>query len=391
MTHRVVTPLPSGFKTSHSKSSPTGLRPYIRTLFKLSEQNRWSDAQQARHIDDLEAGKRLARDLMERGSLLEALRLCDELHFQAPQDPEIELALARIWIRLGHHSQALKHARAAVAKHGASAEALKTLGEVYLLRNNPGTAAVVFHQALQLLPQDSGLLHKLARAYIRLHEWDRAREYLERTIALDGSLQAAKHELAQVFAQLGQPGRALQQLLKLYEPAEAYFELGTFCLQQKDWPVARSAFQQCLALAPGHDEAKLRLAEAESYIPPPAIVTLLDFSALAETAIWDAFPHTSPTILLQAVGSPAHSAAAAPQKEPAAKSVSTNSSQHASESQQPGRSSNEKARPRLPEEQEDSVPEQEARQFSDWEEGEIANLSIDIQSFSKLMIERIEE
>lgn len=280
MTHRVAAVRPPARKSSYTKTSPAQMTPYIRTVFRVSAENRWKTPDQPQtgyglaETDSLEATQRSAQDLEKKGFHLKAVRLYEDLLFRSPQNPAWDLALARIWIKLGNKPQALTHARQAFAKDGGTLESLRTLGSAYILQGSPAKAIVPLHQALQMAPHDIALLRDLATAHMQLEEWQSARGYLEQLLASDGSRRLERRQLAMVLTRLQETGLALKELLRIHEPAEAYQLLGTFCLQQEKWRLARASYQQALALRPGLIQAREGLAEAESYIPFPTIITL---------------------------------------------------------------------------------------------------------------------
>lgn len=409
MRHRIGAAEPFGRKkSSYAKVSPAKMAPYIRTVFRISAENRWKGSEQdgkaveglGEQAFDLEAAKNLAQDLEKKGAYLKALRIYEELLFRSPQDPAWDLALARIWIALGNKPQALSHARQAFAKDGGTFESLRALGSAYLLQGRPKTAVVLLHQALQLSPQDASVLRDLATAHIQLEEWQRARALLEKVLLSNAALSSERLRLASVQVHLQETELALQELLQVHQTADAHLALGTICLQQNQWLLARRAFRQALDLKPGFQQAQEGLAEAESYLPLPTIVTLPERPSTAAAGRRAGIPVRSDRLSLQgeqplaspgslkdrkgrmegqpktgpigSEGDPKHldSSSAAPAQSPKT---------HLSRVEK-GRSG-----PNQPPSKHTSSPVLKAAQASDWERGELTTLSIGIGKFSNMM------
>lgn len=281
MRRHIVSHSPGAKESPYTKTSPKKLAPYIRSVFEVSQEN-MRVAQAEQQIDDLKALEASAASALSEGQYFEALRLYEQVRRLSSQEVfSVELALARIWDALGQHSQALLHARNTVRLNSDSVEALQELGEIYLNRKEPGTASVVFGQALQLAPQNAELLEANGAAYLQMGDWERARKYLGKALLASPFSRPARIGLASALVRLGDSEQALSELGKIFTPAEAYGKLGSFLMEQKSWEEARQAFLHALALEPAHPYAQLQLLVAESNIPPPASVTIPPFRSLA--------------------------------------------------------------------------------------------------------------
>lgn len=281
MRRHVVTHHSASKQSPYKKTSPKKLAPYIRTVLEISQQN-MQVAQAELQLEDLKALEASAARALKEGQYFEALRMYEKVRRLSSQEVfSVELALATIWSALGQQSEALLHAQNTVRINSDSVEALQTLGEIYLNRKEPGTASVVFGQALQRAPGNAKLLEANGTAYLQMGDWERARRYLEKALQAAPFSRPARAGLANALVRLGEKERAIGELGKIYTPAEVHRKLGSMLMEQQAWVEARQAFRYALSLDPTHPYAQLQLQIAESNIPPPASVTIPPFQSLA--------------------------------------------------------------------------------------------------------------
>ena len=205
-------------KSAYRAISPDTLSEHIRTTIKVSTENSSATDQSLvrLHEKDPELGE-LARsakanpqDLAARWRLAEAyisqelyypaFQLYQEIKSQAPRDPKVELAIARIWTVWGDYSLARRRAECALELDPDSVEGLGLLGRIHLRRNDPAQAKAAFRKALVGKPKNSSLLAWLGQAQQMLGNQVEARKSLELALQFNPTLALARRLLGRAPA-----------------------------------------------------------------------------------------------------------------------------------------------------------------------------------------------
>ncbi len=174
----------SGKKVYHS-ASPADLSQYIRTVFKISQED--TETRQAlkklheqrptleellQHLaenpEDIESRRTLAAHYLKEGLYYSAFELYEQIRSTGVEDATAERGLARIWDEWGHASLAKRHVERALELDPQSAEALELLGKIHLHRNEPQAAVSAFLEALALTPEDPSLHSTLGSVLLKL-------------------------------------------------------------------------------------------------------------------------------------------------------------------------------------------------------------------------------
>ena len=202
-------------KSPYRSVSPATLSDHIRTTIKVSAENSSAiDQSLVRlHESNPELGElaRLARanpqDLASRWRLAKAytaeelyypaFQLYQEIKAQAPRDPKVDLAIARIWTVWGDYSLARRRAERALEPDPDSVEGLGLLGRIHLHRNDPARAKAVFLQALTSKPENPSLLAWLGQAHLMLGNQGQARKNLELALQINPELALARRLLGE--------------------------------------------------------------------------------------------------------------------------------------------------------------------------------------------------
>jgi tetratricopeptide (TPR) repeat protein len=269
----------------------------IRSVFKISEINRWAKKEADRETllqrypeieatlrqverdpSDLGAKRRLAEFFVKKQLYRRALQHYSELSVMLPEDEDVQLALAQIWEYQGAHAIALRHALNAVELSPDSIRANTVLGMVYLHRDEPGKASKAFLAVLKQDPENGPVLANTGYTYLQLKQWETAVGYLEAALKINPDSVEVRNNLGIARTYLGDEEGALQEFLQVNRPAAAYNNLGVAYLAQQNWSKAHDAFQAALAWEPDYVKARLNLLEAESYLPSPSVVHLSEFN-----------------------------------------------------------------------------------------------------------------
>jgi tetratricopeptide (TPR) repeat protein len=244
----------------------------------------WDDAV-AKHPRDAAAR-------LERGALREqrddadgALADFEEAVRLAPDSAPARERLAAGLVRVGRESEALPHARAAIALDAGSAEAHAALGEILASLGELEPAAAEFERALEL-GADRVLERSLGDTLVRLGRYAEALPHYDAAIARDPGDDDARTSAGAALVELARARDALAYLEPAVESqpnprylahfADALWQLGdaggaldaaSMAVRvAPSWPGAASRLAWMLALCPDHerrDPARaLRIADA---------------------------------------------------------------------------------------------------------------------------------
>lgn len=130
----------------------------------------------------------------------------------APESAEAHLAAARQFLRRELKEQAGVEAAKAIALNPGLPLAHELLAEVALAQGN-ATGAVKELQAERAIdPLEAQVYDRLGDAYVRLGDWQHAREALNRAVLLEPQSTGPFILLGEVFLRLGEPVQALHYL-----------------------------------------------------------------------------------------------------------------------------------------------------------------------------------
>ena len=205
-------------KNPYRSLSPASLSEHIRTTIKVSAENTKAADQSLVRLherspeldklanlakadsQDLAARWRLAQAYTAEELYYPAFQLYQEIKSQAPRDPKVDLAIARIWTVWGDYSLARRRTERALELDPDSVEGLGLLGRIHLRRNDPARAKAVFLKALTSKPENPSLLTWLGQAQLMLGNKDEARENWELALQINPTLDLARRLLGRAPA-----------------------------------------------------------------------------------------------------------------------------------------------------------------------------------------------
>lgn len=279
---------------------PASLTEYMRAVYKLSHEAAVQDNERRDRLvertprlkdlvqrlsvrpDDAEARRELGLAYLQNGLPWSAYDLLTEAEAVLTGDASIQSALAAIWDGWQEYDMARRHAEQAV-QLSPTASAYEVLGRIHLHADAPAKAAKAFLSGLELDSKSAVLLANTGYAFMLQSDWKTAQDFLQRALAVDSSIGEAGNNLAIVQSRLGNFDGALQQLMKINEPAAAMNNLGVLYLAQEKPAEARAAFQEAVRIDPSYARARSNLVQApapssaaasSSSSRPPAIVYL---------------------------------------------------------------------------------------------------------------------
>ncbi|KAF0995183.1 bacteriocin-processing peptidase family protein [Geobacillus sp. TFV-3] len=161
----------------------------------------------------------------------EAKRWLERLLAERPDDVELRVLQAVVWLQEGQHEKAERQLEAIVAEEPLARRALMLLGEQYMETGRYQEAAALWERYADWYPEDEELNMQLAAAYEAAGHIERAVAAIERCahMAKDARL---RYERARYLALLGRFDEAKQEL----EAALAADESGELALLAADEP-----------------------------------------------------------------------------------------------------------------------------------------------------------
>jgi Flp pilus assembly protein TadD len=119
--------------------------------------------------------------------------------------------LARLRVNQADFDAAIAAYAARVSINPNSAEAHRSLGEIYYLQGRDEEALAEFHAAVWLDPNDARALAALGKVHLRAGRYAEALPVLRRAVALDAARADTRYALGQAFARAGRPEDARRE------------------------------------------------------------------------------------------------------------------------------------------------------------------------------------
>lgn len=211
---------------------------------------------------DAEALVEWSRVLAELGQEEEALRACERATQLRPEDDEVRLWLAELYLRQNQPDSALEHYLLVLKRRPHSIALRKRVAEVltWLDRNEEAVGHLEAYVAA--VPTDVESLKALYRLYLWTDREEKAFEVLERVLELDPTDKTLKLEYArrcEDFGWLEKAIKAYEDLAKV-DPSEpeAPCALGRLYEWTASPKKALKNYERCLALRPFDVEARER-------------------------------------------------------------------------------------------------------------------------------------
>lgn len=192
--------------------------------------------------------RRLVNCLLDMGSYEEALPHLEYLRQEKPNDPDVQVRLARCQNMLGRGEQARQLLDAVLAKHPENLLALRTRGQFALADGRPGEAEDWLRRAVRAAPEDYLANHLLFRALQQQDKGDEARAQLRKAETIKDRVE-----------RLGEL-RSRKLSVQPLDPA-LHYEMGVLLLRGGHKAVGESWLLSALALDPDYRPAHAALAD----------------------------------------------------------------------------------------------------------------------------------
>jgi Tfp pilus assembly protein PilF len=198
----------------------------------------------------------------------------------------------------GETDRAMEHFRRALELRPAYLTARVELGNLLLAKGQVDEAAAQYAAAVSIDPMSAAALTNLGKALLEQGRIEDAIQMQERALAVDPTFAMADLNLGLAFVRQGRiaDARARFERVVATDPGntEAYNNLGNMLLAEGRLPEALAAFDRAIALRPtfglAHSNraaallllsrpeeawAEVRVARANGYEPPPALIRML--------------------------------------------------------------------------------------------------------------------
>ncbi len=218
---------------------------------------------------------------------------------EIPDSASAHYGLAQTWLELGNSFKAVEQIQAALELDPGVANYWLFLAEAYSEAGNDAEARDVLFGALHRHPGNVRIMTRLGFTLNRLRDYGQAQGVLERVLEVEPENRDAREAFAIATLLSGDENRALEELERLMPPSEAWNRIGDLYSGERRWPDAQRAFLVALQLDPQNAPARLSLSEADSHVPPPAVVFLRPFGEAVQMAAEkarDANPPPAPSL-----------------------------------------------------------------------------------------------
>lgn len=158
----------------------------------------------------------LADRLVSEGKGAEAVPLLERALVATGGAPEVAAALGEALAQAGRDEEAYQHLRYALAR-GPRADALRSLGALYLKHNRPDKALPELEQAVRVDPKSWESWRLLARARQREGTWTEAATALEKAVARHPTDTELRLDLAEALLESGRTDAAAEELTRVQE------------------------------------------------------------------------------------------------------------------------------------------------------------------------------
>jgi protein O-mannosyl-transferase len=237
----------------------------------------------------LEAALRLRPDFAAAHNNLGAVqreqhRIDEALHHfrlaaaHHPQDGLARYNLGTTLLDLGQAGDAAVELQEAARLRPRDAVAHLNLGNAYLQLGAPTRAADAYRAALRLAPSSADAHHNLAQALLQLGQVPAAQAHLAQALQAAPAHANTHFTLAEINLAEGRPALAIthfrQALAQVPHDVLGHFGLGTACAALGQNEAAAASFQHALSLQPDFEEARARLHQLTSSVPPAASTAL---------------------------------------------------------------------------------------------------------------------
>lgn len=207
-----------------------------------------------------------AENELKLNATAQAETLVAKVLAQAPDNLRARQLQAQVYLRMGQPAKAIASLSSLIDSPRVTPQILALAAQAQLLNGNPAAANQLFNQMAKLKPRAPQLRTMIATAALG-HKSDESVYNELRSIAEEDSGTTADIALVSTYMLRGLPNDALKALdaadrKRPNDPNQKILR-GQILVNKSDLPGARHAFEQTLAVSPGHLKAVLALASLD--------------------------------------------------------------------------------------------------------------------------------
>ena len=245
----------SGEHPPAMRESPAESLQAVRHLIELGYVDPPDDDVQRAIERTLEQNKyNLARSLMDGRQPTRAIALLEELLQKRPAHIGYGATLFEAYFMVGRMADARRVAEAIWARGYRGPLVNLALGAVAMAERRMDEALRYLKDAERATPDDPGVYVMIGRAYLRLQEWEQARQAFATALQLDEDNEAAWEGLASAALGQGDDAQAAEHALHAValrsDYPEAHYRLGVALARLGRATEAAEALRRCLAIQP---------------------------------------------------------------------------------------------------------------------------------------------
>jgi len=196
----------------------------------------------------------VADDLLSEGRLEEASAILDSALLSDPGNPGIHYLLAQLHFNRGQYQEASLELNKVLEVNTRNTTAYLQLGLCHLNLGKIEQAEKEFEMIFLLTPEDIDSLSVIATAFKERGNLAKAREYIERAIALDGENLKLRLDYAETLELMQEDTKALQEFEFVIgrnpDNPQAFLGLGLFYLNRGNLEKGISSLEKSLSLSP---------------------------------------------------------------------------------------------------------------------------------------------
>ncbi len=180
----------------------------------------------------------------------------------------IQLAMAQSYERQGQTEQAIKLYRNILEDDKRCVEACHRLAVLHDKKGDCQGSEKFYRQALELQPDNAGILCDLGYSYYLQRRWKEGEECLRRAVELDPALSRAHNNLGLLLACTDRNSEAMVEFTQARcTESEARSNMAFALMLQERWDDARRQLELALAADPGSEVAQEGLRTLQSLAP----------------------------------------------------------------------------------------------------------------------------
>lgn len=201
------------------------------------------------------------------GMIEEALTIAEDLHLSYPEEVDITLLLAELYMELEEEERVIQLLSSIPSSHVAYPRSLILLADLYQLQGLPEVSEQKLLEAKQLLPDEKVIDFALGELYFHLAQYKKAIRFYEAVLTEMNEVSNVNiyNRLAESLSAIGQFEDALffyQKGINAQSDLHTHFGYGITAMQAAHYQTAITQFEKVIEMDPAFTSAYLPLARS---------------------------------------------------------------------------------------------------------------------------------